>query len=81
MSNRIRKSIWPLARRLNLDFLIRLSGQPHIFPFYHVVSDWHLPHIRHLYRYKRVKEFDNDLEELLKWYEPLSVNDYLQQKR
>ncbi len=81
MAKSIRKRVWPLARRFNLDLLIRLSGQHHIFPFYHVVSDWHLPHIRHLYRYKRANEFENDLEELLKWFEPLSFDDYLKQKR
>jgi len=77
MANSIRKNILSLAHRMELDKLIRFSGQPDIFPFYHVVSDWHLPHIRHLYRYRRLQEFENDLEELLKWFEPVTFKDYL----
>lgn len=78
MADNFRKRIAPMARRLNLQHMIRLSGQSHIFPFYHVVSDWHLPHIRHLYRYRKVKEFESDLEEMLKWFEPVSLVDYLE---
>lgn len=77
MAHRIRSRIAPLARRMDLRNLIWLSGQSDIFPFYHVVSDWHLPHIRHLYRYKRVKEFESDLDEMLKWYRPVGLQEYI----
>lgn len=70
-----------MARRMNLNNLIQLSGQFEIFPFYHVVSDWHLPHIRHLYRYRRVTEFENDLEELMKWFEPVGLSEYLDDQK
>jgi len=42
-----------------------------------VVSDYHLPHIRHLYRYRRIQEFEHDLDEMLKWFEPVSFEEYL----
>ena len=66
-----------MARRMNLNHMIRLSGQSDIFPFYHVVSDWHLPHIRHLYRYRRETEFKKDLEEMMKWFKPVGLTEYL----
>jgi len=77
MAGIIRRRIATIARRLSLEGMIRLTGQPHIFPFYHVVSDWHLPHIRHLYRYRRVDEFEKDLEQMLTYYEPVSLSDFL----
>jgi peptidoglycan/xylan/chitin deacetylase (PgdA/CDA1 family) len=42
-------------------------------PFYHVVSDCELPHIKHLYRYRDVKTFNNDLEFLLKHFEAVDL--------
>ncbi|MCK4992269.1 MAG: hypothetical protein KAS29_17345, partial [Bacteroidales bacterium] len=78
MADTIKKRIAPIARRLDLSYMIRLSGQSDIFPFYHVISDWHLPHIRHLYRYRRLNEFEKDLEEMLKWFEPVTLADYLE---
>lgn len=80
MAHKIRKRIAPLARRIPLDRLMAWSGQNVVFPLYHVVSSWHLPHIRHLYRYRREDEFKQDLEELLGWFEPVSLSDYLEKK-
>ena len=77
MAGSIRNRIAPITRRLSLENMIRLTGQSHIFPFYHVVSDWHLPHIRHLYRYRRVDEFEKDLDQMLKSYEPVSLSEFL----
>jgi len=67
-----------LARPLNLDRLIRRSGQRTLFPFYHTVSPEPLPHISHLYRVFKPEEFEKDLEELLRYYEPLSLGEYLE---
>ena len=78
MADTIKKRIAPIAHRLDLSYMIRLSGQYDIFPFYHVISDFHLPHIRHLYRYRRLNEFEKDLEEMLKWFEPVTLADYLE---
>jgi peptidoglycan/xylan/chitin deacetylase (PgdA/CDA1 family) len=77
MAGLIRRRIATVAHRLSLESMIRVTGQSHIFPFYHVVSDWHLPHIRHLYRYRRVDEFKKDLEQMLTYYEPVSLSDFL----
>ncbi len=81
MGHKIRRRLGYFGRRLNLETMIRLSGQSDIFPFYHVVSDWHLPHIRHLYRYRRVDDFEKDLDQLLKWFEPISFADYLKDQK
>jgi peptidoglycan/xylan/chitin deacetylase (PgdA/CDA1 family) len=57
--------------------LIALSGQHDVFPFYHSVSSHELPHIRHLYTLRTPGEFEQDLDEFLRWYEPVSLADYL----
>lgn len=80
MADRFRKQLSRISRSFNLKGMIRLSGQHVIFPFYHVVSDEYLPHIRHLYRYWNVDQFRSDLDEMLKLFEPLSLSEYLEGK-
>jgi peptidoglycan/xylan/chitin deacetylase (PgdA/CDA1 family) len=77
MGNSYRKSILPLARKINLHGLTRLAGNSTIFPFYHVVSNDPLPHIRHLYHVRSVAQFEKDLEVLLALYHPLSLKEHL----
>ena len=55
----------------------RLVGSPIFLPFYHVVSDRDLPHIKHLYRIKTSAEFEQDLDFFLKHYEAVDAMDLL----
>jgi peptidoglycan/xylan/chitin deacetylase (PgdA/CDA1 family) len=66
-----------LAQILPLNGLIRVTGKRIIFPFYHLVSDEELPHIKHLYPVRRTKEFRKDLDLLLKHYQPLGIQDII----
>jgi len=77
MSEKQRRNIAPVSRYWNLGMLMSLSGRRGIFPFYHLASDHHLPHIRHIYNYRDINGFESDLENLLKYYEPLSMSEYL----
>lgn len=58
-----------------LDLLINITGQRLVFPFYHVVSDEILPHVRNLYSVKSVKVFRKELDFFLRHYQPLDVED------
>ena len=58
-----------------INLLVKFSCQRLIFPFYHTVSNEELPHIKHLYKVKNEKEFDMDLDFLIKHYEPISYQD------
>ena len=49
-----------------LNILVKGTGQRNIYPFYHAVSDEELIHIKHLYKVRTVKEFERDLDFLLK---------------
>lgn len=76
----MRKVLTSMARPMKLDRLIRWSGQTSIFPFYHTVSPESLPHISHLYRVLKPAEFEKDLDQLLLYFEALSLGDYLDDK-
>jgi peptidoglycan/xylan/chitin deacetylase (PgdA/CDA1 family) len=41
-----------------------------------VVSDLPLPHIRHLYRFRDISGFEDDLDALLDYFEPVSLEEY-----
>ncbi len=56
---------------------IRRSRLDVIFPFYHAVSKTTLPHMVNLYPIRSPQEFKSDLDYMLKYFEPVSMSDYL----
>ena len=80
MKEGIRNILTTMARPMNLDRLITWSGQDSFFPFYHTVSPEALPHVSHLYRVIKLASFENDLEQLLLRFEPVSLEDYLENR-
>lgn len=50
-------------------------------PYYHLVSDEDVPHVKHLYPFKGTRQFIRDLDFLLRQYEPLSLYDLLDRIR
>ncbi len=57
--------------------IIRLSGNRIIFPFYHIVSDEDCPHVKHLYPIKRIAKFEEELDFLQKYYQPIGLEELL----
>lgn len=57
--------------------LVKLSGTNVIMPFYHIVSNENLPHIKHLYFHRNTKQFENELDFYLKHFAPISLNDLI----
>jgi peptidoglycan/xylan/chitin deacetylase (PgdA/CDA1 family) len=49
-----------------------------VLPYYHMVSDMPVAHVRHLYRHRSVREFNADLEFFLQHMEPLGLSDVLE---
>ena len=59
-------------------FLFRkLTKTDLIIPYYHAVSDKEILHIKHLYQFKNVKQFKDDLNFLLKNFKPVSLFDVI----
>lgn len=64
-------SIFPIS------FWQKLVPETLACPFYHLVSNEELPHAKHLYQYKNVKQFAQDMDFLLKHFRPLSLTDLI----
>lgn len=81
--SRIRHLASLFASPIPFDWLKKWSGQEFIFPFYHTVTDKKLPFINPLYPLISEKQFRNDLDFLLRKYNPASFAQVIQfaQKR
>lgn len=61
-----RKIFLPFSGLYPLQSLIKSSNQSLIFPFYHAVSDSPPSHLKNLYRIKSTREFEKDIDLILK---------------
>jgi peptidoglycan/xylan/chitin deacetylase (PgdA/CDA1 family) len=63
------------AARVPMEWARSLSGVSLVVPYYHMVSDFHVPHVSHLYRFRTIVEFTSDVEFLLRRFEPVTLTD------
>ena len=76
MTRTLVKNTWGIFFSvIPVRWLIGMTGQNIILPFYHAVSDEPLPHLRHLYSIRSVKRFSSDMDFFLKHYKPVSFTD------
>jgi len=61
------------SKFLPLGALQALSGKRFIIPFYHIVSNDPCPHVKHLYQFKSVKQFEKDIDYLARAYKPIGA--------
>ncbi|PWT97799.1 MAG: hypothetical protein C5B52_13210 [Bacteroidetes bacterium] len=73
--SRLKSLYYHICSALPTRALLKLNKSGTLFPYHHVVSDEWIPHISNLYSYKNRKEFNEDLDELLKYLRPISVED------
>ncbi|MBN1603708.1 MAG: polysaccharide deacetylase family protein [Chitinispirillaceae bacterium] len=52
-----------------------------IFPYFHIVSDEDVLHVKHLYAYKNIKQFKKDIQTLCRHYRPVSLNDVIEKRK
>lgn len=72
------KVVSRISSRIPIRLLEKLVPIPFIVPYYHIVSDEKVIHVCNLYPYKGTREFTEDLDYLLKHFEPISLDDLLQ---
>jgi peptidoglycan/xylan/chitin deacetylase (PgdA/CDA1 family) len=60
---------------ISMKWVRPLSGVSLVVPFYHMVSDSHVPHVSNLYRFRGVAEFTADLEFFARNLKPVSLAD------
>ncbi len=66
---------------LNMEWLKKRSPIGVIAPFYHLVSDKPVPHIDKLYPYQDSRQFEADLDQLLRHFQPLGLDDIIRQQQ
>jgi len=77
------KKLHPLLEWLSFfiptSAVIKITGQQLFLPVYHTVQGhYSLPHIHHLYPPKSIAQFEKDLDFLLKYYQPISLDEVYQ---
>jgi peptidoglycan/xylan/chitin deacetylase (PgdA/CDA1 family) len=60
------------------DILYKVTKTSILIPYYHMVSDDEVLHIKHLYPHKNIKQFSDDLDFILKNFSPISLYDVLE---
>jgi peptidoglycan/xylan/chitin deacetylase (PgdA/CDA1 family) len=62
---------------LDIQWLQRISRLPLLCPYHHLVSDEPVPYIDPLYSFKNTRQFEKDLDYLLRHFQPLSLPDLI----
>ena len=58
----IKETVSSVLGRLPEAWLDAVSSERCLLPYYHLVSDEDVPHVRPLYRYRSIREFKADLD-------------------
>jgi len=64
-----------LLEHLSVPALIKVTGQKLFLPFYHTISNRKLAHIENIYPVRSVDLFEADLETLLEYFKPISIDE------
>ena len=63
--------------RVPLSWLTKKVNPVVLIPYQHLVSDEPVPYIRNLYAFKNVRQFEADVDYLLRNFEPVSLTDII----
>jgi len=66
-----------VIEKVPVSFLCKLSPTNLIIPYYHMISDVEVLHLKNLYTYKNTIQFIEDIDYLLKYYNPITIHELL----
>jgi peptidoglycan/xylan/chitin deacetylase (PgdA/CDA1 family) len=72
---RSKKIFYKACSLIPTAVLKKLAPGASLLPYHHIVSDREVPHVRHLYPYKNIRQFEKDLDHLLKHLRPVGVEE------
>lgn len=72
-----KNAFYSAVQLLPLKMLQNRQAGGLILPYHHLVSDKDVTHIKHLYPFKGIKAFKQDLDYLLKHFVPVSLQDVI----
>jgi peptidoglycan/xylan/chitin deacetylase (PgdA/CDA1 family) len=76
--NLVKDGILPAVfARLPFSILQKLTGVIPLIPYYHGVSDDEIPHVKHLYQFKNVRQFKRDLDSFMRFYQVIDLRDWI----
>lgn len=81
MRNKLKIILGTLGSWIPQRLLTRMTGQSLILPYYHAVSNDPMPHVDYFYPVRSLKQFKNDLEFLLKHFEPVGLDGLLSHRK
>lgn len=64
-----------------VSLLQKISPLELYLPYQHLVNDTPVPHIRHLYPFKKPQQFEKDLDFILRYFRPVSLPEVLAHKK
>ena len=76
--DRLKKIAYKVTQPLGFRTMRNYSGEKFIFPFYHLVAENTPDYIKNLYKAPTPQDFKSDLEFLLKYYQPATVEELKQ---
>ncbi len=77
LSSSTSRIAFQLYGRAPVALLRRLARTRLLIPYYHIVGDGESPHVKHLYAYKTIRQFEDDLDFLCWHYEPVGMHEVL----
>jgi hypothetical protein len=79
---KLSKRFWfSTVGQLDLEWLKKKSSPDVIIPYHHLVSDEPVPYIQNLYAFKNVRQFEEDLDFLLKNFEPVTLTEVIDSRK
>jgi peptidoglycan/xylan/chitin deacetylase (PgdA/CDA1 family) len=66
-----------VVSQLPFGMLHGWAGPMPMLPYYHGVGDEEVCHVKHLYKFRSVRQFKSDLDTFLRYYQPVTLHDLL----
>ena len=77
ISSLVKHSLRSTLNRIPVSLLRRLGSINLFLPFYHIVSDEYLPHVKQLFHYRSQKQFEAEIDYFLKFWNPICLEDLI----
>lgn len=77
MTSFARTALFAPLDPVNIRWIQRHSPLPLLCPYHHLVADEPIPYIAPLYKFKNTRQFEKDLDYLLRYFRPVSLSDVI----
>lgn len=75
--NTLKKLFFSAVTQFDIKYLKRKSNFNLLAPYYHLISNEPVPYLQHIYQFKNTRQFENDLDYMLKHFNPVTLNEVI----